>query len=581
MKRKQIRLGLCVVLALLTGFIWGASVDPGLSQAGGQLGEVTKTVRLLVDADGNGKPSPGDTLQYTIEIPNAGAGPLTGIVFTDTPERILGLVPGSVTASRGTVDTGNNPGDKRVVVSVPRIEANETITIQLSTRICVCATGVSQVANQGFVTGPEGTVPTDNPETPTAPGDATVTPLSPPAEPLLGEVSKAVSLQVDADGSGTPTAGDTLRYTIQIPNEGQVPLTGVVFTDPMGQGLRLVAGSVTTTTGTVVVGNSAGDERVTVTIPAIAPRARAVVTLDAVIAAGVQRVSNQALVDTPSGRVPTDNSETPRPNDETTTLVYPPLPPPSNPPVAQCEYQILTDRKVQFEDRSTDLDNDIVRWRWNFDDGTHSTERNPVHDYSGEVGMLFRVELTVTDAVGNTAYAICQVLLGDPPIPVVLDRNGNGRIDTEEFLIAIDYWVSGEEVPHTEQQEKRVVDDELLFQLIDLWLEERPIETVGKRASAMEQERGRDELQVRSRVGSSSEIYLVLDNPGISRMELEVFSLAGERLARGESGGRTLRLKLEDSSGRPLANGVYLYALTLQDLAGRVYRQVKTFAILR
>lgn len=581
MKRKPIRLWLCVALALLTGFIWGASVDPGLSQAAGQLGNVIKTVSLRVDADGNGRPSPGDTLQYTIEIPNAGGGPLTGIVFTDTPEHILGLVPGSVTASRGTVDTGNNPGDERVVVSVPRIEPNETVTIQLSMRICTCAIEVSQVVNQGFVTGPEGTTPTDNPETPMAPGDATVTPLSPPAEPLLGEVSKAVRLLVDADGSGTPTAGDTLRYTIQIPNAGNLPLTGIVLTDPLGEGLRLVAGSVTTTTGTVVVGNSVGDNRVTVTIPAIAPRALAVVTLDAVIAPGVQRVSNQALVDTPSGRVPTDNPETPKPNDETTTLVQPPVPPPSNPPVAACDYSIISDRKVQFQDRSTDEDNDIVSWRWNFDDGTRSTERNPVHDYSGEVGLLFRVELTVTDAVGNTAYAICQVILGDPPIPVVLDRNGNGRIDTEEFLVAIDYWVSGEVVPHTEQQEKRVVDDELLFQLIDLWLEERPIEVVGKRARAMEQERWVDGLQVRSRLGAASEISLVLDNPGLSWVALEVFSVNGEQLAQGESAGRTLRLKLEDSSGRPLANGVYLYVLTLQDLAGRAHRQVKTFAILR
>lgn len=55
---------------------------------------------------------------------------------------------------------------------------------------------------------------------------------------------------------------------------------------------------------------------------------------------------------------------------------------------------------VQFTDRSSDLDNDIQSWAWDFGDGATSLLQNPSHEYS-RTGS-FTVKLTVRDTAGNT-----------------------------------------------------------------------------------------------------------------------------------------------------------------------------------
>jgi PKD repeat protein len=56
---------------------------------------------------------------------------------------------------------------------------------------------------------------------------------------------------------------------------------------------------------------------------------------------------------------------------------------------------------IEFKDRSWDVDSNIVSWRWDFGDGSTSTEQNPIHTFS-EPGT-YLVVLTVTDDKGSTA----------------------------------------------------------------------------------------------------------------------------------------------------------------------------------
>jgi PKD repeat protein len=61
--------------------------------------------------------------------------------------------------------------------------------------------------------------------------------------------------------------------------------------------------------------------------------------------------------------------------------------------------------KVNFKDAtSTNCNNNIVQWRWDFGDGTTSTEQNPEHIYT--MADSFGVKLTV---VTNTGYTISKV----------------------------------------------------------------------------------------------------------------------------------------------------------------------------
>ncbi len=60
-----------------------------------------------------------------------------------------------------------------------------------------------------------------------------------------------------------------------------------------------------------------------------------------------------------------------------------------------------------FTDESTDPDNDITTWAWDFGDGSTSTEQNPVHTYA-EAGT-YTVSLTVVDSQAQSETAVALV----------------------------------------------------------------------------------------------------------------------------------------------------------------------------
>jgi PKD repeat protein len=65
---------------------------------------------------------------------------------------------------------------------------------------------------------------------------------------------------------------------------------------------------------------------------------------------------------------------------------------------------------VTFENVSTDLENDIVSWEWNFGDDTPiNVEKNPTHEYA--VAGTYMVTLKATDADGNSnTYSLEQTV---------------------------------------------------------------------------------------------------------------------------------------------------------------------------
>lgn len=72
---------------------------------------------------------------------------------------------------------------------------------------------------------------------------------------------------------------------------------------------------------------------------------------------------------------------------------------------------------VQFTDQSSDPDNDIQSWFWDFGDRTTSSSRNPTHAYSRSGS--FTVTLTVRDKAGNTATVQKTVNVQEKPNPFV------------------------------------------------------------------------------------------------------------------------------------------------------------------
>jgi len=285
-----------------------------------------KRVIVLSDLDNNGAASPGDVLQYAITIHNTGTAPAPGIVFNDAPDAQTTLVAGSVTTSHGSVTLGNLPGHTSVSVNVGALGPGQTATIRFNVTINANASGT--VANQGVVRTPGGDTPTDNPDTP-PPDDSTDIPVTPKGVPDLDTPTKRVDLAVDADGNGVVSAGDTLRYTIRISNNGSGAAQNVTFNDTLDPNTTLVTGSVTTSHGSVVLGNSISDTRVSVNVGALGPGQTAVIAFDAVIRPDTLAtlIANQGVVRTPGGDTPTDNPDTPAPDDSTDVPVTPQGPP--------------------------------------------------------------------------------------------------------------------------------------------------------------------------------------------------------------------------------------------------------------
>jgi uncharacterized repeat protein (TIGR01451 family) len=282
----------------------------------------SKTVALLVDQASNGQVDPGDTLAYTVTLVNSGGAIATGVVFTDTPDVNTTLVVGSVTTSAGTVVLGNTAGNTSVQVDVGDLAGGGgTATIVFHVMVNdPLPSGVEVISNQGLVAGDNfASAPTDDPGVPGA-ADPTVIGLD---EPPSVSASKAVALAVDQTGDGHVDPGDTLIYTVVLVNNGGMVATGVVFTDTPDVNTTLVVGSVTTSAGTVVLGNTAGDTSVRVDVGSLAGGGGTAtityrVTVNAPLPEGVHQISNQGLV--AGDNFPdtsTDDSATPGGGDPT------------------------------------------------------------------------------------------------------------------------------------------------------------------------------------------------------------------------------------------------------------------------
>ena len=89
---------------------------------------------------------------------------------------------------------------------------------------------------------------------------------------------------------------------------------------------------------------------------------------------------------------------------------------------------------VSFSDSSTAFcGQSIVSWKWNFGDGTSSTQRNPVHIYN--TADSFNVKLTVTASGGTTSTRTRKVTVSnttfnvDLPAAIKVCRGGSAPLD--------------------------------------------------------------------------------------------------------------------------------------------------------
>lgn len=276
---------------------------------------VEKRAVLADDRDGDGRPSPGDELEYELVLRSSGDADLSELQVADPIPLHTTVVPGSIVAPAGTVIVGESP----VELDLGELAVGSVATISFRVVIDpVLPAGVDRVTNQAAVASAElPVVLSDDPEV-GGTADPTVTVVT--GQPrLLAEKTWALVDDIDADG--VPSPGDAIGYEVRLRNLGTLGATEVLFVDPIPEHTAVVEGSAETSAGSVVGEDplrleldvlEVGDEVVV----------HVVVRIDDPFPPGLGEVSNQGLVASlETDVVPTDDPNLGGEADPTVTPV--------------------------------------------------------------------------------------------------------------------------------------------------------------------------------------------------------------------------------------------------------------------
>ncbi len=279
-----------------------------------------KSAQIFNDLDGNGLPSPGDILKYTVTIENLGRESAHSVVLTDGLEPQLTLVAGSVSSSQGDVLSGNEVGERFVRVSLSSVAPQSKITVTYRAGINPdISPALAFVGGQALLSSANSpSQPSDDPQTP-AEDDPTLTPVW--NQPQL-YIAQRAYLKVDANGDGLPGAGDTLSYSVTISNRGNADAQNAFFSSTPDQNTQLIVGSVRTSQGSVISGNSIGDTTVGIELEPLPRNSQAQISFDVLLKDSLGSLANQSLVNVPNaGSFSSDDPATPALHDPTITPV--------------------------------------------------------------------------------------------------------------------------------------------------------------------------------------------------------------------------------------------------------------------
>ncbi len=276
--------------------------DPTVTTGPASFEETEKT-DSWIDNDSDGTLSVGDQIDYTISIINTGGQPANNVFFTDPIPTNTNVVGGSVTTTQGTVQR-----EDPIEIQIGTMDAGATVTVTFSVTLTA---NVSQIENQGEVDSDETDAePTDDPDT-GQDDDPTVT----TSGASFQETEKTDSW-IDNDSDGTISVGDQIDYTITIVNSGGEAANNVVFTDDIPANTDLVAGSISTTQGTIV----SQEPTIQIDIGTMDAGTTVTVTFSVTVTADVSQIENQGSVDSDDTEPePTDDPDTGQDDDPTVT----------------------------------------------------------------------------------------------------------------------------------------------------------------------------------------------------------------------------------------------------------------------
>ena len=193
----------------------------------------------------------GETLRYTITVQNTGTDNATAVSMTDMVPANTSYVAGSTTLNGAPVADGANGSpliDGIVLGDIAVADPGATVVFDVVVYPDVPDGTI--ISNQAFVSALDhglADLPSDDPRTEVV-DDPTRDVVG--NYPLLYAV-KTAALQIDNGSPGIVDPGDTLRYTITVYNNGNVPATMVELLDNVPANTTYVQDSTTLDGGAV------------------------------------------------------------------------------------------------------------------------------------------------------------------------------------------------------------------------------------------------------------------------------------------------------------------------------------------
>ncbi len=198
----------------------------------------------------------GETLRYTITVLNTGTDNASNVSMTDLVPANTTYVAGSTTVDGIAVADGANGSPLIDGIVIGDVAATgPAVTVEFDVVVYPDVPDGTIISNQAFVSAVDhglADLPSDDPRTEIE-DDPTRDVVG--NFPLLYAV-KTADLQIDNGSPGIVDPGDTLRYTITVYNNGNVPATAVELFDNVPANTTYVQDS--TTLDTVPVGQPDG-----------------------------------------------------------------------------------------------------------------------------------------------------------------------------------------------------------------------------------------------------------------------------------------------------------------------------------
>jgi uncharacterized repeat protein (TIGR01451 family) len=227
----------------------------------------TLTDVLTIDRDSNGRPSAGDTLTYIATINNTGGSTARNAIFKVTPDSNSTLIVNSVIVDRGVVVSGLQAGDNSVTVVFDTLTVGESATIRYRATIKSSLPPRTMfVSSQAQVTADNMANRISDDPTTLKVDDATNTILTNDAQVQF--YSRA-ELFNDVDRDGVISLGDILRYQIDIDNTSYADMANIMLSNTPSTYTTLNTGSLSTSQGTIITGNTIGDSRIQINLGSI------------------------------------------------------------------------------------------------------------------------------------------------------------------------------------------------------------------------------------------------------------------------------------------------------------------------